>query len=233
MTGPSEFAVDPDAARIETLPAALGGGMTVLVAGTVDPARHAVGLRALRRYGGDGDSAVVVTTTQGADATSDAYAAVGPDDSGPSLALVDATAGQQYVTARYDETPTASVPAPGDLERLVVALSELTATGPPSGGTRHLVVRSLTPVLRRAPTDRVCAVLDRILGLRAGDGIGVLGLDYTAHDEGTMAKLAGRVDGVLWVERRPDDRLALEFDPTRSRGRGRGRPSARGSEGDG
>lgn len=210
----TDAAVDPGAVQVDPLPDAFARGTTVLLAGAGDPARYALALRALRRRGTAAEPALVVTTTESAEATLDAYAAL--QDGGPSLALADAASSEQYVTARYDETPTAFVPSPGDLERLVVSLSELSGTRPPAGGTRHFAVRSLTPVLRSAPTGRVCTVLERITGLRSGSGVGVFGVDYTAHDENTIAALSDRVDAVLRAEWRAEDRLAFEFDPASS-----------------
>lgn len=141
-----------------------------------------------------------------------AYTTVRSDAGQPALALVDTTSEQQYVAAPYNEVPTVFLPSPGDLERLVIALCDLTETRPPPSESRHLVVRSLTPVLRAAPASRVYAVLERIAGLRAGSGISAIGLDYTAHDEKTIAELTKRVDGVLWVTEHADGRLGFDFE---------------------
>lgn len=203
--------------RVDDLPGRLSGGSTVLVAGTGDPSQYAAGLHLLSRYGASADTAVAVTTTESVDRTVETYDRLGSDADRPQLGVVDTTSEQQSVSALYDETPVVFTPAPGDVERLVVALSELTEKTAPASGERHLVVRSLTPVLDAAPTPLVCRVLDRITGIRSDDGLCLLGLDRSAHDDETMAAVAGQADGVLRMTRTGPDRLEFEHRPGRTR----------------
>jgi hypothetical protein len=84
-------------------------------------------------------------------------------------------------------------------------------------GNRHLVIRSLDPILNAAPTARVCRVLDRITGFRSERGLSLIGFQYTAHEEETMTAIAALVDGVLWVSQPSPDRLAFEYQSTRGR----------------
>lgn len=207
---------DLETIEVDAIPSGIGPG-TILIAGTEDPTTYALGLRALHQLGDADDAAMVVTTTESAERTLATYEAVRTDSERQSLGLVDTTSERQYVTALYDETPVVFVPSPGDLERLVLALSDLDGNRLPSNGTRHLVVRSLTPVLEDAPIDRVQSVIDRITGLRTGNGLTILGIDYTAHDEETMTALTELVDGILWVTKTADDQLEFEFQPTRGR----------------
>lgn len=211
MDASSNVSLDRDGLQVDAFPAGLTVGSTVLVASAGDPSPYAVGLRALSRYGRDDESAVVVTTTESVDRTVDTYERLCPETNRPALGIVDTMSRQQSVSALYDETPVVFTPAPGDLERLVLALSELSDLRPSSAGVRHLVVRSLTPLLDAAPTTRVCRVLDRITGLPSETGLCLLGLDYTAHDEETMAALTRQVDGVLWATRTSSNRLELEY----------------------
>lgn len=197
-------------------PDSLTAGATVLVATAGRTTRTAVGLQALCGFGHAEDVALVVATTDSADRTVDRYETVCSNRTRPALELVDTTADQQ-VSAMYDETPVVRTPSPGDLERLVLAVSELAEGGPPTDGERHLLVQSLTPILEVAPTDRVCTILDRMTGLRSQAGLCLLEIDYTAHDEGTMSALADRVDGVLWVSRSKSDGTTLDYRPTRKR----------------
>lgn len=213
----SSEAFDPKTVQVDAFPTGLRPGSTILIAGTVDPTTYALGLRALHRLGDAEDAALVVTTTESADRTLATFDAVRTDSERQSLGLVDTTSERQYVTALYDETPVVFVPSSGDLERLVLALSDIEETRLPSSGTRHLLVRSLTPILQNAPVRRVRSMLDRINGLRTGNGLTILGVDYTAHDEETMVALRDAVDGVLWVSRTADDRLEFEFQPAQGR----------------
>lgn len=214
MDGVSDSSIDHEAVQIETFPDGLSPGSTILIAGAVEPTMYAVGLRALCRYGHAADAAIVVTTTKSADQTFDTYETICAESDRLSLGLVDTTSKHQYVTALYSEAPVVFIPSPSDLERLVLALSELTGDRRPSNGTRHLVVRSLTPILKSSSTTRVCTVLERISGLRAGTGCCLLGLDYTAHDDETIAALIEQVDGVLWITEIADNHVTFEFRPT-------------------
>lgn len=217
MDGNSDNTVQPEALQADSLPDNLSAGSTLLVASADDPAAHAICLRILRRYGTGSDAAFVVTTTESADRTIETYTGLSETSDRPSLGIVDTTSEQQSVSALYGETPVVFTPSPGDLERLVLALSTLSDNMSPANGASHLVVRSLTPVLESAGTDDVCTVLDRIIGLRSETGLCLIGLDYMTHDEETMTALATHVDGILWVTRTDPDRLAFEYQPTRRR----------------
>ena len=211
LDGPTTGPAPRDSLDADSFPDGLGPGSTLLIAGTGDPTQYAAVLRALRHYGVAGDAALVVTTTESADGTIATFESVRPQSGRPSLGIVDTTSEHQYVTAVYEETPVVFTPSSSDLERLVLAVSDLRDELRPSTGTRHLAVRSLTPLLVGASTDRVCTVLDRLTGVRSGGGRCLLGLDYTAHDRETMRALTDRADGVLWVREAAEGRLAFEF----------------------
>lgn len=197
------------------LPGTLADGASILVVGPIEPAEHALCLRLLGQYGAAGDTSLVVTTTASASETVDAWDEVAPAGDRPSIGVVDTTSEEQSIAATYGDVPTVFTPSSGDLERIVMAISELTGPSPPPGPSRHLAFRSLTPILHAAPTDRVCHVLDRTSGLRTGGGLGLLGVDVTAHSRTTLAKVAGAVDGVVWIERATDGNFRCEFHPKR------------------
>lgn len=217
MDGGSNSTVDLEPLEIDSLPDGLRGGSTVLVASAGDPSTDAVCLRICSHYGTGSDTVFVVTTTESADRTIETYAGLEEATEQPSLRIVDTTSKQQSVSALYGETPVVFTPSPGDLERLVVALSELSDSTSPSNGARHLILRSLTPVLEAASTTHVCTVLERITGLRSETGLCLIGVEYTAHDEETMTAVVNHVDGILWVTRPSPNRLAFEYQPTRGR----------------
>lgn len=200
-----------------TLPGTVTDGATVLVVGALDPSEHALSLRMLARYGGSADTALVVTTIASADETIGTWNQVSAGGDRPSIGIVDTTSEEQSVAATYGGVPTLFTPTSGDLERIVMALSELSGVSPPTNGSRDLVFRSLTPILQEAPTERVCRVLERIGGLRTGRGLGLFGLDVTAHDRETLTALADVVDGVVWVDRTEDGRFETAFTPKRGR----------------
>lgn len=207
---------------MDTFPDDLSGGGSILVATAGDPTRYAIGLHALCKYGDGPDTAYVVTTTRSADTTLDTYDRLCPGEGRPRLRLVDTTARQPSVPSVYGEAATIFIPSPGDLERLVIALSDLSEATPPSDGARHLLIRSLSPILEETPVERVQTVLDRVTGLRANDGLCLLGIDYTAHDESTIRSLAEHVDGILWItESEEEDTLEFDYLPTNERRRQR------------
>jgi hypothetical protein len=213
--------------RTDAFPDGLESGSTILIATAGDPSAREADLRALRRYGRATDAAAVVTTTESADRTRARYEALDSDAGRPSLGLVDLVSERQYVTALYSDVPVVYTPSPSDLGRLVIALSELSRCLSPSTGTRHLVVRSLTPLLRNASVARVCAALEQISTYRTGGGLCLYGIDYTAHDEETMRILTDRVDGVLWVTEASDGHAEYSYRQTR----GRYRRTSRGTDG--
>jgi KaiC/GvpD/RAD55 family RecA-like ATPase len=208
---------DSTAVQVDPFPEHLGRGSTVLVASAGDPTRHAVSLRILCAQGDAGDTALVVTTTESADRTIAVYETIDDATERPSLGIVDTTSEHQSISAPYGETPVVFTPSPGDHERLVMALSELSQRTRPTSGARHLVVRSLTPILEASSATRVRTVFERITGLRSETGLGLLGIDYTAHDEATIETVADLVDGVLWVTHPDPSRLAFDYQPTRGR----------------
>lgn len=211
----SDSPVEPAAMQIDSLPASLSSGSTVLVASAIDPSQYGVGLHLLATHGTGADTALVVTTTAGVAQTIESYENFAGETEQPSLGIVDMTSKQQSVSALYGEIPVVFTPSPSDLERLVVAFSELSRDTAPANGERHLVVRSLTPVLSAVPTPRVCTVLERITGLRSQQGLCLLGLDYTAHDEETIASVADHVDGVLWVTHPSSNQLEFDYQPSK------------------
>lgn len=217
MTGQSESSIDPETVQVPAFPEGLPPKSTILIAGPGEPAMSAVGLQALARYGHADDTGVVVTTATSVDETLDTYTTVCSEVDRPALALVDTVSEHQYVTAPYSDTPVVFVPAPTDLERIVMALSELTEYPPTSDGDRHLLIRSLTPLLTMTSTARVRTILDRITGLRTGTGRCFLGLDYTAHDESTMTTLIEQVDGVLWLTGSAEGSLDCDYRPANGR----------------
>jgi KaiC/GvpD/RAD55 family RecA-like ATPase len=202
---------------VDAVPEGLSSGSTVLVASVGDPTRHALTLQILSAVADGADRALVVTTTESAERTTERSRAVFEDETRPSFGVVDTVSRQQSVAARYGDVPTVFTPSPSDLERLVVALSELTRDEPPTDGDRHLLVRSLTPTLDAVATDQVCAVLQQISGIRTEAGLTLLGIDEIAHDEATMRALAERVDGILWAAMGSDDTLELTYRPTTGR----------------
>lgn len=217
MDGNSDSTVEIEALQVDPFPESLSGGSTVLVASAGDPSRYAVSLRILCSHGTAGDTALVVTTTESADQTIAVYDGLEVATGRPSIGIVDTVSEQQSVSALYGETHVVFTPTPGDLERLILALSDLSDSTAPTSRSRHFVIRSLTPILAASSPARVRTVLERITGLCSETGLALIGIDYTDHDEETMSAIADLVDGVLWVTQPSPDRLAFDYQPRRRR----------------
>lgn len=217
MTDNAEMPSAPPPISRADLPGRLADGMTVLVAGPNDPSFDAVGLQILSELGRPADSALVVSTTESVTRTTETYDLVSSGTDRPSLGVVDTTSKRQSISVLSDDTPVVYTPAPGDIERLIVALSELTGDDAPGKGDRHLLVRSLTPILESTSLSLVCTALERITGLRTERGLCLLGVDQTAHDGETRRAITDVVDGVLRVTRTDHGQISFEFELTSGR----------------
>lgn len=197
---PDTATPSPDRSRSDdTFPARFATGGTYLLACAGDPVATDIDLQALCRFGSQDDTAFVVTTTRSANTTVADLERYCAKADRPAVGVVDTTSQHQFVTALFEGTPTIYTPSPGDLERLVLALSELTDRFPPGSAPRHLLIRSLTPILASTSPDRLCPVLERLKGLRTQTGLCLFGIDYTAHDKEVMNAIGGVVDGILWI----------------------------------
>lgn len=198
-----------------SIPDSIAAPATYLVTGTLDPAEHGLCLQILGRYAEPNDGALVVSTTESRTATIEQARSLCPKRPDNQFGVIDAVSRKQYISALYEAVPSVYTTTPRDLERIVLALSELT-TVVRTGGSRHLVVRSLTPSLSDTNTDDVCRFLERISGVRTGSGFTFVGLDLSAHDDAVVRELLQRVDGVLWADERTDRSITVTVRSTRA-----------------
>lgn len=196
-------------------PKALANGATVLLCAP-DPTDFALSLRCLSRFGDASDSAIIVSTKEGRAETIETYTSLGESTNQLSINIVDMVSKKQSISATYEEVPSVFTPSEGDVERLILALSELTGPTTPSDGDRHLVVRSLSPMLAEVSVEKVIDIIERISGLRTETGLAIFGLDYTAHATETVRRVANEVDYVLWVTEQADGNFDMDLQPTRT-----------------
>jgi hypothetical protein len=216
MDGESDTNEEMDCSKSDSIPESLTSGASVLVATAGDPTEFAVSLRLLGTQVTARDAAIVVTTTESAEQTIEQYKNRIPERDRPSLGIVDTTS-QQSISALSSDSPIVFTPSPGDLERLVVGSSEISENIAPTAGVRHLVIRSLTPILDVVSADHLKTVLDRVVGIRSEAGISIFGIDYTAHDTETVTAIADRFDGVLWVTELSDTTLSFNYQSGQGR----------------
>lgn len=213
----------------DSFPARFATGGTYLLACAGDPVTTDIDLQALCRFGSQDDTAFIVTTTKSAKTTVADFDRYCAKAERPATGVVDTTSEHQFVASLFEGTPTIFTPSPGDLERLVLALSELTDRFPPGPAPRHLLIRSLTPILEATPPDRLCPVLERLTGLRTQTGLCLFGIDYTAHDTATMNAISDVVDGILWITPTSEG-IELDYQHGTS-STSPTRPPARGTDG--
>jgi hypothetical protein len=208
MSKPTRHRID----SVDTLLDELDDSYRLLIADSRDPAESAVALRLLAQVGRRTDEAVIVTPTRSGATTRDFYRTITEPGRRPILRVVDALSSDQSVAALYTDAPTVYVPSPAGIERLIVAISELTTDYPPADGNRHLVVRSLTPILETVPAETIARVIDCIVDTSCPTGLSVFGCQYTAHSDAALDRLTAHVDGILWVERSTSGDVTLELD---------------------
>ncbi|MDH5020314.1 DUF7504 family protein [Halobacterium rubrum] len=189
-------------------------GVTVLVLTDGAPTEYCVTLDALATFGTGSDTAVIITTATSPTRAVKSFAGRAAVSERPALKLIDTTGDRPAYGAPYDEVPVRSTTGPRDLERLLVALADHTDTAPSSPGRRHLIVRSLSPLLDANPPTRLSAVLDDFRAHRSSDGLCLFGLDYTNHDTDTIATLSEHVDGVLRVQESGADKPVFDYQST-------------------
>lgn len=217
MTAPSaNTRPDDDPVDLDTLPETVASGSTLLVATPEPIDEYALPLRIADRYARSDECRLVVTATVDAERTIRQQLSVSPSPA-PGFGVVDAT-GDEHLLSLYQEYPTVYLPYPGELAHVSLALWELETALSPSRPNPHLIFRSLSPLLAEDSLERVTNVLGRLIEQRRSSGsLTVLGVEYTAHDEHTMAALRALADAVVWVDTSPDARLELEYRRIRNR----------------
>lgn len=158
-----------------------------------DPTEPAIGLRCLAQFSDTDDRVAVVTTKRvSRKQSTHTRRSLKPRTIPQSALSIWCPRDRRYRplmvrSRRYSR---------GDIERLVLALSELTEQTD-RGKDQHLLVRSLSPMINSAEPDQVADVLDRISGFRTAEGVALFSLDYTAHDKSTVTTIHSkcRLDG--------------------------------------
>ncbi len=197
---------------------ALVAGRTLVIAESGDLERYNLDLRLARRRSTPGESAVLVTTETDAEWMVRRYRSVTDGEPADSLGVVDTVSGDQNLPATYAETPTAYVPGPHEIERLSMALGDVTLPRSREVRRRHLVFQSLTPLLESVDSGVVTRFVRRTTEeSRTIDGFSIFRIDFTAHDDATMARVRELADLLLWVEESASGRLDFELEHVRSR----------------
>lgn len=208
---------EQDELPTEVLPSGFTDGTTFLLASAGDPTQYTAALQILSEYGHTDETAVIITTITSAEELIDTYSTLVQPVDQLSMGIVDTVSRQQSLSALYNRTPIVFTPSPDDLERIIIALSDIADNHTSSGKTRHLILQSLTPILKTTATNRVCRFLKRITEFRSETGLCLLGLDYTAHNQDTIATIAERVDGIIWITQSSSGEVELEYSPAKGR----------------
>ncbi|RQH00080.1 hypothetical protein EA472_12790 [Natrarchaeobius oligotrophus] len=201
---------------LDTLPRSIPDGSVICVARSSPLTDNALPLRITERYAAPDDCRIIVTTATDADETIAQQNAITPTGE-HRVGVIDTTA-DDHVESLYQEHPTISLARTGELTQITLALWDLEEALSTSCSTPHVIVRSLTPTLEQAGLERLTNVLESVIEhQRAAGSLTVFGIEYTAHDERTMAALETLVDGIVWVERTGQGDLELEYRRTHHR----------------
>lgn len=185
---------------IESLPESLQDDHLTIVAGTDGSALTQVGMRLLIRYADASDGAILLTTTMDAETGIDEYTSAG-DPSNPDIAVIDTISTDQNLPSVYRSIPTVFTPAPGDVERTAMAISELTAQLNGDRRPIHLLVDSLSDIVEEVGVDSALKLLRQSTGPDAPiSGHTFTTVRYNTHSMSTVDDLTALSDSVVWVE---------------------------------
>lgn len=185
---------------IESLPESLQDDHLTIVAGTDGTALTQAGMRLLIRYAEESDVAILLTTTMDAETGIDEYTSAG-DPSNPDLAVIDTISTDQNLPSVYRSIPTVFTPAPGDVERTAMAVSELTAQLDGEGRPTHLLADSLSDIVEEVGAESALKLLRQATGPDAPiSGHTFATVRYNAHSVSTVDDLTAFGDSVVWVE---------------------------------
>lgn len=215
---PDTREVDESLLGFEDVPDTLSTDSAICIAKPAPLAEYAVPLRITDRYTDRNDCRIIVTPSIGTDETVRQQQTITPSGD-YRMGIVDTTA-DEHLDALYQENPTIYLPHPGELSQISLAVWDLYEALSSSCSNTHVILRSLTPLLAEKRLERVTNVLERLIEhQRAHSNRLVFGIEYTEHDEATMAALRDLVDGIVWIEQASDRSLRLEYRRARTDGR--------------
>ncbi|WP_436343695.1 DUF7504 family protein [Natronorubrum sp. FCH18a] len=198
------------------LPETISSNAALCIAKPAPLTEYALPLRIVNRYADRNDCRIIVTSSVSAEETIRQQQTIA--QSGDyRIGVVDTTA-DEYLAALYQENPTVYLPHSRELTQLSLAIWDLHETLSESCSKTHVGIRSLTPILAEGRLESVINALERwIERQRSTSSLTVFSVDYTEHDEATMAALERLVNGIVWTEQ--TERQGLRFDYHRTRTR--------------
>lgn len=200
----------------EGIPDTISDDSTICIAKPAPLTEYALPLRITDRYAADNDCRIIVTSSVSAEETIRQQESL-TRAAASRIGVVDTTA-DEYLESLYREHPTISIPRPGELSQLAIAVWDLHEALSTSCSKTHVILRSLTPILDTEPLERVTNVLEQLISQqRSRSGLTVFSIEYTEHDETTMAALEDLADGIIWVEQTGDRNLRFDYRRVRPR----------------
>lgn len=194
----------------EGIPDTISDDSTICIAKPAPLTEYAVPLRITDRYTAANDCRIIVTSSVSAEETIQQQKSL-THTAASRIGVVDMTAGE-HLESLYQENPTISIPRPGELSQLAIAVWDLHEALSTSCSKTHVILRSLTPILDEEPLERVTNVLERLIRRqRSSSSLTVFSIEYTEHDEATIAAFKDLADGIVWVEQAGDRNLRLDY----------------------
>lgn len=201
--------------EFEGEPGKIPDSSAICIAKPAPLVEYAIPLHVTNRYTDRDDCRIIVTSSVSAEETIRQQQAITPSASS-RLGVVDATA-DEYLASLYQKNPTISLPRPGELSQLALSVWELHEALSMSCSKTHVILRSLTPILEEEPLERVTNVLERLMEQqRSNSSLTVFSIEYTEHDEATMAVLEELVNGIFWIEQTGQQGLRLDYQRART-----------------
>ncbi len=193
------------------LDAQVDPGTNLLISGPPLTGKHSLALDILADGVDTGDSAVVVTTKNGADSVlqdlSDRTTA-----EGAPVAVVDCVTRQQGIDAVRDVNRIKYTSSPEDMTGIGINFSEFLEAFHASQEitNNRILLNSLSTLLMYSDLETVFRFLHVFTGrIQSVDGLGVFCIDEPTHDGQTMNTLKQLFDGIITTSETADPEIRL------------------------
>ncbi|MFW6448206.1 MAG: RAD55 family ATPase [Halobacteriota archaeon] len=187
----------------------VAAGSNLLLLGPAMSGKKRLAFEILAAGSERGDGAIIVSTNDGTDRITDAYADVLDDDPDEiPLGIVDCVSRQQGLDDVEDTELVKYPSAPDDMTGIGISLSELLEEFHGDRGLEHnrVCLDSISTLLMYSNVQTIFRFLHVFTGrVQNVDGLGLYLMDPSAHDPQTLNTIKGLFDGVIERPTEDDD----------------------------